>query len=161
MVDPSDKILILALGNEVLMDESIPIRILKDLQASLQISNIDYRTLASGGINLMEAIDGYQIVILIDSIKTPSGVPGTVYYYTPGNFMESFNLSSTHDLSFQQALDLGNIMGFRIPPSIHVLAVEILENQILGEGLSHLLAEKYGTILNSCKDYVLKILADG
>jgi hydrogenase maturation protease len=149
-VNPN-RILVLALGSEALMDEGIPIRLLNDLAHEYKYDHIDYEILAFGGINLMEAMEGYETAVLIDSIKTPGGIPGTVYHFSPENFKESFNLSSQHDLSFLQALEFGKMLDFKMPRSIHILAVEIVENRILGEAMSPLLHEKYDTIFDNCR----------
>jgi hydrogenase maturation protease len=153
-----DRNLVLALGHEVLMDESIPIRIVKQLQSSGEIPFVDFKVLTVGGIELIEALEGYDTAILIDSIKTPGGNPGDVYIYAPANFMESFNLSSNHDLSFHQALELGKILGFSMPGSIHVMAVEIAENRTLKEDLSPVLRDRYSELYQRCKLDLQRIL---
>ena len=107
----------------------------------------------------MENIRGYKKVIIIDAIKTRDGKPGDVYYFTPGDFMETSNLSSVHDVNFMTALRLGDILNLDLPGELHIIAVEITEDREFSEDLTPSLREKYPEILEEVSSLIRKILS--
>ncbi len=148
---PHTKILILGLGSEALMDDGLPIRLIGDLKEILNPLKYELKTTAVGGIELINLVQGFKIAILIDTTKSPEGKPGTVFKYSPEDIKETYNLSSQHDVSFQDALKLGAALNIDIPSRIVILAIEIFENRTLGSDLSEVLKIKYSKILSQIK----------
>jgi hydrogenase maturation protease len=152
-VSKEQRILVLGVGNEILMDDGIGPRLVNDLKElttyDLRLTtNIKFENLFIGGLGLLEYIQDYDIVIILDAIKTLNGVPGDVYYYTPDDFKETLHLSSFHDASFLTALKFGDKLGFNIPKKIHIIAVEIIEDRTFGKDFTQPLQDRYDEILN-------------
>ena len=106
MEDKKHSTLILGIGNDILTDDGIGIKLVQKLQKDLAKPNVAFLTAAVGGLEILELISGYEVVIIIDAIKTKDGVPGIIYHLTPSHFKETLHLSSFHDVSFLSALDL-------------------------------------------------------
>ncbi|MDD5571158.1 MAG: hydrogenase maturation protease [Bacteroidales bacterium] len=147
-------ILILGLGNEILMDDGIGPRLCAEVQKRFSEPNIKYETAAIGGLELLELIQGYNTLIIIDAIKTKDGKPGDVYYLTPSSFKETSNISNIHDISFLTALKLGEKLKIKIPSKIHIIAIEIVEDLIFGTSFTPAIQKKY----NSIKTEVIKLI---
>lgn len=77
-----NKILILGMGNDILTDDGIGIKITKVLEKKFPFPNIIYDTLSLGGLEIIEYIKDFKMVILIDAIKTLNGI-------LPGLFINS------------------------------------------------------------------------
>jgi hydrogenase maturation protease len=164
--------LILGLGNDVLMDDGIGPRLVNDIQKSFNksryskpetlnpepASGIHFENIFMGGLGILEFIQGYETVIIIDAIKTKDGVPGTVSYYTPADFRETTHLSSQHDASFLTALAFGEKLGFVIPKKIHIIAIEIIEDRTFGNEFTEPLQEKYDEILKQVTKHVQSLI---
>lgn len=150
--------MILGFGSDGLMDDGIPIRICEDLKRSVHSPEIKFATSALGGLELPELLNGYEIAVLIDTIKTPGGKPGDVYCYSPENFLETYHLSSNHDISFRNALILGETLGYEMPGKIVIFAIEIAENQILYSSLSGEIQRRYLEIVRQIEDYLIDII---
>lgn len=150
-------ILFLGVGNEILMDDSIGPKILRELQNNYPIADAVYETAGLGGLELLEFIQGYKTVVFIDAIKTQDGIPGAVYYFTPADFKETHNLSNLHDVSFLMALKIGKELNMDIPENLHIIAVEIIEDKVFGEQLTEPLQKRYTGIISEVVD-ILKQL---
>lgn len=87
-----------------------------------------------GGIRLLDILEGYDRVILVDAIKTKGGVPGDVYRLEPGDFAGTLHSSSPHDLNLFTALEFGRAMGMHMPEEMVVLAVEVDDVETFNEG---------------------------
>jgi hydrogenase maturation protease len=153
------RILIYGIGNEILTDDGIGPKLVKRLKGNLSNKDIDFETAYLGGLELLEYIQGYYIVIFIDAIKTRNGLPGTVYQLSPENFNKTIHLSSIHDVSFLTSVALGKKLGLNMPQFIHIIAVEIVEDSIFNDNFSPQIQEKYEEIFNGVKEITERILA--
>jgi hydrogenase maturation protease len=121
------KTLVVGLGNPILGDDGIGWQIAQTLQQVKEIpSDVTIECLAIGGISLMEALIDYDRAILIDSIVTDHVPIGTVTCYKLGDLpnMTSGHMSSAHDTSLVDALQLGGSLGANLPEDITIVAVE-------------------------------------
>ena len=141
---PAMKTLLLGLGNPILTDDSVGIRLATDVAARLGgRPGVDaLPDCPVGGLALLDVLSGYDRVIVLDSIRTAGGVPGDWHRFTAESLRETIHLSNIHDANFATALELGRRMGRPLPSDreIHILAVEVEENATFGEALSPRLA---------------------
>jgi hydrogenase maturation protease len=152
------KNLIIGLGNDILMDDGIGPKLSIWLKEKLGTEDIDYSTAATGGLDIIEYILGYEKVIFIDAIKTRDGIPGSIYHYLPENFRETAHLSSLHDVSFLTALKLGKQLHMNLPSIIHIIAIEIIEDMEFSEEFTVPIREKYALIQEGVLKLAQKIL---
>jgi len=152
------KKLILGLGNEILTDDSIGIRLANDLiETELQkLATIE--TASCGGMEILERIIGFDRVVIIDSIHSSSSLPGDIYLLTPSDFKITSHVSNMHDAGFLQALELGNELGFKIPAEIHIVAIGVCNERKFGTGLSTALEKKYRVIFERVFSEVKKLI---
>jgi hydrogenase maturation protease len=150
--------LILGLGNDILMDDGIGIKLCHEMQKEFSTDAIDFDTMSLGGLEILEFIQGYKTVIFIDAIKTANGIPGTVYYFTPADFKETSNLSNLHDVSFLTALEIGKKLNMEIPENLHIIAVEIVEDLTFSEDFTPEIQEKYPKIILQTKSLIETVL---
>jgi hydrogenase maturation protease len=158
--------LIIGMGNPILADDALGVRLAHDLKAHLAhlpgVPPLDWVEECSvGGINLLELIDGYERLLAIDSIRTEGGTPGACYYFTAEALRETVNLSNIHDTNFATALQLGRMLGRPIPAdhAIHILAVEVHDTTTVTEQLSEPLRAAYPQIRATIFAHALRALA--
>lgn len=150
--------LILGLGNDILTDDGIGIKLCHEMQKYFSADEIDFETASLGGLEILEFIKDYETVIFIDAIKTRDGIPGTVYYFQPSDFKETSNLSNLHDVSFLTALEIGKKLNMKIPGNMHIIAVEIVEDLTFSEEFTPEVQEKYPEIIVQVRGLVHKII---
>lgn len=151
------KILILGLGNEILSDDGIGPRLVKDLAEKNSEENIEFTTSCCGGLEIMECIHGYTRVIFIDAIRTLNGNPGNIFHFVPSDFRETSNLSNLHDVNFITALHLGKILELDLPSDLHIIAVEIIEDREFSSSLTPALSRIYPEILEKVECWIRQI----
>jgi hydrogenase maturation protease len=128
------KTLVLGLGNPILTDDGVGIHVVRALATRLNHwPDAEVAEASLGGLRLLEAVTGYERVILIDAIQTREGKAGEVYQLAPADFQRCLHVSSSHDLDFGTALKLGEQMGFSMPQEIVIFAVEVEDVLTFGE----------------------------
>jgi len=150
------EILILGLGNEVLGDESLGLKIVDNLMHSNTFPELEYAKATNGGLEILDYIRDFKTLIIIDTIATESVKPGKIHYFKPENYTETLHLSSNHDVNFLTAIKTGQTLGFQIPDSIDIIAIEIIRDLCLCENLSDIILEKYDEILFEIINFIKK-----
>ncbi len=121
------KTLVVGLGNPILGDDGIGWQIAQQLQQLNEVpSDVMIECLAIGGISLMEALIDFDRAILIDAIVTRQVPIGRVSCYKLADLpnMTSGHMSSAHDTSLVDALQLGRSLGAHLPEDISVVTIE-------------------------------------
>jgi hydrogenase maturation protease len=125
---PRPNIIVLGLGNPILGDDGVGIHVVRAAAARYApAKDVTFTEASIGGVRLLDALAGYERVILVDAIQTRGGRPGDVYRLTASDLPASLHSGSTHDLSLPAALDLGRRLGMALPadPNLTLLAVEV------------------------------------
>lgn len=156
-MNSNPKILILGLGNEVLGDEGLGMKIADDLKDNRIFPGVEYRNTSAGGLNLLDYIDGFVAVIIIDTTCGNNCQTGTVHHIKPENFRETLHLSSEHDASFLTTLETGEKLGLSIPARIDILAIEINRDLFLTEKFSDNISGQYYKIRSEIINFIKKI----
>ncbi|MBI4403001.1 MAG: hydrogenase maturation protease [Deltaproteobacteria bacterium] len=148
------KFLVLGIGNPILSDDAIGIRLVEDLKAMSCNPAIHFKTASVGGLAILDQIEGYENVVFVDAIKTAHGKPGSVYEWDVLRFADCGHLSNFHDISFPTAIELGKKIGLSMPKNMTVLAIEIVEDRVFSEGFTPEVESQYETIFSDVKDRV-------
>ncbi|MFC1959605.1 hydrogenase maturation protease [Chloroflexota bacterium] len=121
------KALVIGLGNPILQDDGIGIYAARTIRELLPPDHtIDVVELAVGGLGLMEAMIGYESVVLIDAIWSPEEADlGQVVQFTAADLQLTMNTASAHDVDLTTALQVGRQLGAVLPQdeAIHIVAV--------------------------------------
>lgn len=127
---------VIGLGNPILTDDSVGIHVAQAVRLTLSpYSGIDVVELCVGGLALMEAMIGYDRIILIDGFWTPDVLPGQIEQFTAENLADTLNTSSSHDVDLLTALQVGRQLGAHLPSneSIEVVAIGVKDVLTFGE----------------------------
>jgi hydrogenase maturation protease len=154
--------LVLGMGNPILGDDAVGILLARDLHARIgEMPGVDFvEECCVGGLNLLDQVAGYERLIVIDSIKTQGGHPGTWYRFDASSLRETMNLRNVHDTNFATALELGRIIGMVVPDDAenHIFAVEIAVNDTFAEELSRPLADAYPELVEEIIGEICELL---
>ncbi len=159
---PGVKTLLLGMGNPIVTDDAVGILLAREAGAALgprpDLDVIDECCI--GGLNLLDLVAGYDRLVVLDSIKTRDGVPGTWYRFDATDLRETMNLRNVHDANFATAMALGRSVGMHLPADadVHILAVEIDDNINFGEQLSPPLAAAYDELRDEILAEVRRVL---
>ncbi len=140
----TNKTLVVGLGNPILGDDGVGWRVAEWVKSNLvESALVDVDCLAVGGLTLMEHMVGYSKAILIDAIFTGQNPQGAVTSFQLDELPNRAlgHLSSSHDTTLQNALEVGRQMGARLPEQITVIAIESQEVFDFSEQLSKAVSE--------------------
>lgn len=121
------KTLILGMGNSILSDDSVGIRVAHELRGKVDPSSVTIEEASVGGLNMLDLIVGFDKAIIIDAIQTTDGHVGQIYRLTDDFFNSTRYATSAHDVNFATAIELGKKLGLAIPKEIIVFAIEVKE----------------------------------
>jgi len=125
------KTLVLGMGNTILTDDGVGIKIahqLKERKPELEVVET-----SEAGIALLDFIVGYDRLIIVDSIRTEEGEPGELYKLELGALKPTAHLTSLHGVDVATAFELGQRLGYKMPQRVSIYAVEIKDNTTFGE----------------------------
>ena len=125
------KTLILGVGNPILTDDGVGIRIAQKLKE--EKPELEVIETSESGIALLDLIAGYDKLIIIDSIKTKKGKPGDLYKLELEDLRPAKDLSSSHGIGIATAFELGKELGYEMPKHISIYAIGIKDNSTFGE----------------------------
>jgi hydrogenase maturation protease len=127
------KTLILGLGNPILTDDAVGIEVVKKIAEKNHFTDVEIREASIAGLAILDEIDGFDRVIIVDSIKTGKNKPGTIMKLDRDKFNTTTQLSYSHGIDYFTAIELGRRCGVRIPELIEIYAVEIEDNLTFSE----------------------------
>ena len=125
------KTVILGLGNPILTDDGVGIKIARKLKE--ENPGLEVIETSEAGITLLDLIVGCNKLIIIDSIKTDRGKPGELYKLELKNLKPTMDFSSSHNIGIITAFELGRRLGYRMPKHTSIYAVEIRDNTTFSE----------------------------
>ena len=147
--DEPVKTLLVGMGNPILCDDAVGIRLAQHIQSRLGlVPDLTVSEECSiGGLNILDLLAGYERLIVLDSIKTAIALPGHWYRFTAESLQKTMNLNNIHDTNFATALALGRRLGMRLPEDrdIHIFAVEVLDNLTFAEQMTGPLEQAFYT----------------
>jgi hydrogenase maturation protease len=121
--------LILGLGNPILTDDGVGVRVAEEIRTQLpEDTEIDISEASVGGLTLMELMIGYNRVILIDSIISQEGIPGSFRRMSVDELRSispTQHSASPHDASLVTALEAGQQLGLPLPEKISIYAINV------------------------------------
>jgi hydrogenase maturation protease len=128
--------LVLGLGNPILGDDSVGLRVAESVQGRLPPdTGIEVDTDFWGGLRLMERLIGYDQAIIIDAICSGLHQPGALLTLGVDD-VPTQHTASAHDVNLPTALRLAATMGLSTPQRIVIIAIEAENVLDFGEQLS-------------------------
>jgi hydrogenase maturation protease len=118
------KTLVLGLGNPILSDDGVGIRVAHEVGEKLNNPQVTIAETSGAGLRLLDYITGYDKVIIIDAVQTERGQAGQIYRMGPQDFSFAKHFSSPHQINLATALELGKMLDLAMPQKISIFAVE-------------------------------------
>ncbi len=142
------RILILGVGNPIMGDDGVGIRVARMLKDKLRRRpDVEIKELSVGGLKLVEEMLGYEEVYIVDSYSPPDAEPGRIRESTPDQFEDTLHPSSPHGTNFTVALQLyRDFEPDRIPKRIMIFTVDIDPEFTFRESMSAPVREAASTL---------------
>lgn len=128
------KTLVLGLGNPIVRDDSIGLRVVRQLRDQLaDRAGVEVDEDYWGGLRLMERLVGFDRAVVIDAIQT-GAEPGTIHLLTPAS-IPTQRSASAHDVNLPTALAFGRQAGLKLPEDeqIRLVGIEVVDILTFGD----------------------------
>ena len=145
MTEKTIKTVVIGLGNPILSDDSVGIRVSREVRERLKCGqgsgsaadNVDVKELYAGGIRLMDAITGYDKAVIVDAMVTGRFRPGEVCELSAADLCPTRNILCTHDTNLNTALEFGRMMELHLPHDIQIFGIEAVDVTSFSETLTN------------------------
>lgn len=108
----SERILIIGIGNPLMTDEGVGVRVAELLMSNFRIPDgveiVDAGTMGLGILNLFRDRD---FILVVDAVDKTGHPPGTVVMLTPEDLAPNQVMHSLHDVRFTDVLDAAKLTG--------------------------------------------------
>lgn len=151
------KILIAALGNELLMDDGVGVHAVRELQREELQSGVMAVEVGTAVLDALHLFEWADKLLAIDAVKAGS-VPGTIYTFDIGKAGRQEHQISLHELSLLGALRL--IPADMMPRQIMVVGIEP-EIIHYGMELSPSVRAAFPDVVRAVKQIVGEWIAEG
>ncbi len=133
------KTLVIGLGNPIVSDDSVGLRVAAAVKAELDndpeplkegiAGDVEVGEDYWGGLRLMERLIGFDRAIIVDAICTNSP-PGTIRLLNT-NDIPTQKSNSAHDLTLPMALKLGRDSGAKLPRDEDIVLIAVEAEDVL------------------------------
>lgn len=132
-----NKTVVIGLGNPILSDDSVGIKVVRALKERLNGEfHIDAKEVYAGGLRLMDELVGYESAIIVDAMVTGSAAAGTVSSMPLSGMRGTKNLVCTHDTNLSTALNMGKLLGLSLPDKVIIWGIEAADVETFSEYLT-------------------------
>ena len=133
---PRPRTRIIGLGNTILSDDGVGVYAARELARRLEGDpDVDVVESEVAGFALLELMEGFDRIILIDAVSFDGVEPGTVVRVEPGDLRTSLRIRSVHEIDLPTALTLGRELGLGMPETVLIFGIQAKDCWTLGERL--------------------------
>ena len=150
-------VLVLCLGNPLRRDDAVALHVADALERDPP-PGLSVARSARSGLYLLDEMEGFDRVVVVDAIRTPGGVPGTVHslaleaLHSPGG-------PSPHAVGLPSAVAAARAAGAPVPARIHLVAIEAAELEEIGEGLTPAVAAAIPAAVEAVREAAKLLIA--
>lgn len=152
------KILVLGIGNTICGDDGVGIIAVRFLKESLDKATnktVDIKEMEEANINILELLEGYKKLIVVDSICAKKAKAGAIRKLSPLTFKQKKQPYSSHQMGFNRVMDMAKTFKMDIPEEIVIYAMAIKKTSFFKNGLSLTARKSLPALVNLLKKEVL------
>ena len=129
----SERILVLGLGNAILCDDGVGIKVARYIADNAVHPGIDVETAELAGFALLDLLEGYDRAVIVDAVRMRDASPGDVNVFEASALEPSLHLVAGHQIDLPTALELGRRLERPLPKTVHVVGVQICDDTTFSE----------------------------
>lgn len=143
---------VLCLGNDILADDALGIVVAEHLR-KLALTGVEVISTTDTGFYLFDYVSNTSCLIVIDTVVTGKGAPGTIYVLKESDFQTASG-GSPHYIGLQETLALVRALDFQVPETIVVLAVEAADCLTVGGAMHPAVSAAIPALLDKVRETV-------
>lgn len=152
------KVVIIGIGNTLAADDGVGVRILCDFQSSVADERVACLECERGGLDLLDALAGFERAIILDAARTGSHLPGTVLEFTlRAPYLHDCS-PSLHTIGIGGVLALGEAAGVKLPEEVAIFGVEAADIETFGAGCTPVVEAAIPGVVMRLKRRILELV---
>ena len=157
--------MVLGVGNSIRMDDGAGIRVVEQLEQDEELSKykISFQYLNTGGLDILDAIDGFDHAIIVDaaSMADQGLKPGDIFYLENLNEVDIKDPGgiSSHGVGVLPVLKYAKIGGYKVPNPIEIYGVQIKEIGFISEELTPEVSKGVKDLIPKLKSHIIRLLS--
>lgn len=152
MSTEKNPILVIALGNDIMGDDAAGLEAARKLEENIG-GGIDVFEISSAGFRLLDVMEGYEKVLLLDSVQSRAGRIGEIRELDKKELMGKYS-SSPHYTGLPELMELASRLDINFPSEVKALVIEVNNENIIREGLSPVIEEKIPLFAGKAYDII-------
>jgi len=158
-------LIILGIGNSIRMDDGAGIKVVELLEQDKDLKkyNISFKYLNTGGLDILDVINGYSHAIIVDaaSMANQGLKPGEFYHLENLNELEIEHIGgiSSHGVGVFSFLKYAKAGGYSVPNPIEVYGIQVKETGYFSEELTPEIANAVIKLVNILKEHVIHLFS--
>ena len=150
----NESILLLALGNDIIGDDGVALAAAGALKETFG-DELDVVETTEGGLGLIDILEPYDRVLLLDSIEIGDLPAGTVREFSREDFHKVLG-QSPHYAGLPEVIALADKLGIDFPSELRVLAIKIDPQEEFRQGLSDDIRQALGDYVSQAEQILRK-----
>jgi hydrogenase maturation protease len=161
----SKLLVILGVGNSIRMDDAAGLRVVEHLEKdqSLQELGVSFKYLHTGGLDILDEIDGFKHAIIVDaaSMADQGLQPGEYFHLENLHNLEVRKTGgvSSHGVGVLEVLEYAKIGGYQIPDPIEIYGIQVKEINIVSEELTPEVEKAVTELVKILKDKIIQLVS--
>jgi len=132
--------ILIGLGSPIMSDDGIGLLVAGEVHK--RITDFDLDITCGGGFQVVDAIQGYRVAVVIDAMVTGSFEPGALVRLDVGSDIKTLRSGPSHALNFVEAIEVARSCKAPLPERIVVYAIEVEEVRTVSDRVSKVLLER-------------------
>ena len=154
-------LIILGLGNPVLSDDAVGLRVIEELERLFSANPVPGVTLQSGtraGFELLDFLTGFDHAIIIDAFQATDPEAGRVRYIDFDDISGSTRLNAVHEINLGTVFGLACKLKIAMPEKVEIIGIEVEEIYTFSESLSPEVEAAVGPLARQVFDKVTALV---
>jgi hydrogenase maturation protease len=140
-----NKILLMAIGNDIRGDEGIALSVGKELEGTFT-NKIDFIEVSDTGMELLSVFDDYEKVLIITIAESIEKLIGTITEFDI-TAIQKETISSSHYFGLSQIISLSENIKIPLPDTVKIISIEIQKANTISEKFSTIITGKRSLLL--------------
>ena len=146
------RIRVLCLGNDLLGDDALGSVVAEHLR-KFALEGVEVVSTTDTGFYLFDYVSNTSCLIVIDTVVTGAGAPGTIYVLEESDFRTAPG-GSPHYIGLQETLALVRALDFQVPETVVALAVEAADCSTLGGAMHPAVCAAIPVLLDKVRETI-------
>jgi len=125
--------LILGLGNAILCDDGVGIKVARRISELGPHPGIVVKEAELAGFALIDLLEGFERAVVVDAVRLRDAEPGEIVIFDGDLLEPSLHLVAGHQIDLPTALAMGRQLGRPVPSTVSIVGIQVQDDRTFSE----------------------------